>query len=71
MKKKYNIWHIEGYAGWSDYDGPSDCNYSDDWVLDAHFKKESVINMFYNLHQTSRYVAVHKCEIIKSGEIEY
>jgi len=71
MKKKYNIWHIEGYHGWSDYDGPEDCNYIDDWVLPVYFTKENVINIFYNLYQTSRCAAVHKCEIINSGEIEY
>ena len=21
MEIKYNIWHIDGYAGWDDYDG--------------------------------------------------
>lgn len=29
---EYNVWHIEMYAGWSDCDGPADCNIKRDYV---------------------------------------
>ena len=69
-QKKYNIWHIDGYSGWNDYDGPADCNRHDDYIMDAKFTKSDVIDMWMSIH-SGRSVAIAKCEIIKSGIIEY
>ena len=70
MKKKYNIWHIDAYSGWSDYDGPEDCNIHEDFIMDEHFSKKSVVEMYISL-LGGRSTAIAKCEIIKSGEIDY
>ena len=71
MEIKYNIWHIDGYAGWDDYDGPSDCNIHIDYIIDAKFAKEDVIDMFCNEHKKSRAVAVCKCFLVTNGSITY
>ena len=69
MKKKYNVWHIDAYSGWDDYDGPSDCNIHQDIIMDAHFSKKAVVEM-YSLLLGGRSTVIAKCEIVKSGEIE-
>lgn len=69
MKKKYNIWHIDAYSGWSDYDGPEDCNIHKDIIMDAHFSKDQVVNMYMEL-LSGRSTAISKCTLVKSGEIE-
>lgn len=66
---KYNIWHIDAYSGWSDYDGPCDCNRHEDIIMDASFNKKDVLNM-YSATLTGRSTAIAKCEIIGSGVIE-
>lgn len=68
---KYNIWYLEGYAGWSDYDGPQDVNYREKFVMNASCTKSEVISLFYGRHKNERCRAIHSCEIIKSGEIKY
>lgn len=69
MKKKYNVWHIDAYSGWSDYDGPEDCNIHKDIIMDAHFSKQQVLDMYSSL-LNGRDTAIAKCELVKSGEIE-
>lgn len=69
MKKKFNVWHIDAYSGWSDYDGPSDCNIHEDIIMDAQFLKDQVLDMYSSL-LSGRSTVIVKCEIIKSGEIE-
>lgn len=71
MKLKYNIWHIDGYTGSSDYDGPSDCNHHEDIVMDARYSKKDVVEMWMAVHENAYSVAVSKCEIKRSGVIEY
>ena len=71
MEIKYNIWHIDGYAGRDGYDGPSDCNTHIDYILDAKFTKQDVINMFCNKHKRSRVVVVCKCFFVTNGSITY
>ena len=71
MEIKYNIWHIDGYVGWADYDGPSDCNTHIDYIIDDKFTKEDVIDMFCNEHKKSRVVVVCKCLLITNGSITY
>ena len=66
---KYNIWHIDAYDGWSDYDGPTDCNIHEDVIMDAQFSKKEVLNM-YMATLSGRSNVIHKCEIIGSGVIE-
>ena len=68
--KNYNIWKIDGYCGWNDYDGPADCNRHDEYIMDANFKKQDVIEMWMSINR-GRVVTVAKCEIIASGKIEY
>ena len=67
--KKYNIWHVEMYAGWSDCDGPSDCNIRKDYIFDESFSKRNVISMLESLHTEDRVVEVWKCEKVGSGTI--
>lgn len=69
MKKKFNVWHIDAYSGWSDYEGPSDCNIHKDIIMDASFSKEDVINMYMEL-LSGRSKIISKCTLIKSEEIE-
>ena len=71
MEIKYNIWHIDGYAGWDDYDEPSDCNTHIDYIVDAKFTEQDVINMFYDKHKKSRVVVVCKCFLITNGLVTY
>ena len=69
MKKKYNVWHIDAYSGWSDYDGPEDCNIHKNIVMDTQFTKKEVVEMYRAL-LGGRSTIIAKCELVKSGEIE-
>ena len=68
--KTYNLWHIEAYAGWNDYDGPEDCNFRKDVVLDKMFTKQNVIDMWCALHKDARVVAVSKVYLVEEQEPE-
>ena len=63
---KYNIWHIEMYAGWSDCDGPADCNIIKDFIFDASFLKKDVMNMMTVKYNNERCVEIWKCELVES-----
>ena len=57
--KKYmhftvNFWHITGYAGWDDYDGPSDDNVDEVIVISSIFTKDDVISLFKRKYNGSR-----------------
>ena len=69
MASGYNIWHIDAYSGWQDYDGPADCNYHKDVIMDSSFSKEDVMDMWMSLHRYGVAV-IAKCELIKKVEIE-
>lgn len=73
MKKKYNIWHIEGYVGRNDYDEPKDCNRHEDIIFDDRYLKKGVINMWTRVQEGKGYreIVVHSCEIVASGEVDY
>ena len=64
---KYKIWHIDAYSGWSDYEGPQDCNIHKDIVMDACFTKQQVIDMYVSLLE-GRSIAIAKCECISQGD---
>ena len=66
---KYKVWHIDAYAGWYDYDGPSDCNIHKDIVMDACFKKDQVSSMFSS-NLDARTVVIENCVCIGQGECE-
>ena len=68
MKNKYNIWHIDAYSGWSDYDDPKQCNIHRDIIMDSTFSKEDVVEMFSSL-LTGRSTAIENCEIVEAVEI--
>ena len=70
MKKTCNIWHIDAYRGYSDYDGPDDCNVHKDLIMDASFSKEDVVSVWMHLNSDARCTAVAKCELVGKGEIE-
>ena len=62
MEIKYNIWHIDGYVGWDDYDGPSDCNTHIDYIIGAKFTKEDVIDTFCNENKNiERWLSANVC----------
>jgi len=65
---RYNIWHIELYHGWSDYDGPNDCNVNKDIIMDADFSKDQVMDMLVGLYSEDRNVAINKCELVKGNQ---
>lgn len=67
--KQFKIWHIDAYSGWSDYDGPGDCNIHKDIIMDASFTKKQVVNMYMSL-LNGRETAIAKCECIGEGEID-
>lgn len=67
MAKAYNIWHLDAYYGWDDYDGPMDCNYHNDIIMDKRFSKEDVITAWMAIHSESRVTAVSKCTLVKEG----
>lgn len=71
MEIKYDIWHIDEYVGWDDYDDPRNCNTHIDYILDAKVTKQDVINMFCDKHKKSRVVVVYKCFLITDGSITY
>lgn len=70
-KIEYRIWHIDAYAGWDDYDNSSDCNIHIDYMVNASFTRQDVINMFCNKYNNSRLVVVCKCFLITDGSITY
>ena len=70
-KIEYRIWHIDAYAGWDDYDNSSDCNMHIDYMVNASFTKQDVIDMFCNKYNNSRVVVVCKCFLITDGSITY
>lgn len=61
---EYNIWHIEMYVGWSDCDGPEDCNIKRDYIFDASFSKQDVINMITSKYNKERCLEIWKCILI-------
>ena len=42
-----------------------------DYIVDAKFTEQDVINMFYDKHKKSRVVVVCKCFLITDGSITY
>ena len=68
--KGYNVWHIDAYAGWNDYDGPEDCNFRKDVIFDKMFSKQDVIDMWCALHKNAREVAVAKVYLVEDTTIE-
>ena len=65
---KYNIWRVELYHGWSDCDGPEDCNVKNDFLFDSRFSKEQVEDMLVTLYQDDRTVEIWKCELVKRDQ---
>ena len=68
--KQFKVWHIDAYSGWSDYDGPGDCNIHKDIIMDATFSKKQVVDMFIST-LNGRSVTVAKCECIDDGDVNY
>ena len=66
---KYNIWYVELYHGWSDYDGPEDCNFKKKVIMNDSFTKEQVEDMLTALYHDDRVVVIHKCELVKSDRL--
>ena len=50
---------------------PSDCNIHIDYIVDAKFTKEDVIDMFCNENKKHRVVVVCKCFLITNGSVTY
>lgn len=66
---KYNIWHVEMYHGASDYDDSKDCNIKKNFIMDASFTREEVMDMLVGLYQEDRVVEIVKCDLIKSDRL--
>lgn len=58
------LWHITGYIGNSDWDGPEDNNIDEYIVFDKRFSKEEVVN--FMLHYFKKYRVIY----IKAEENE-
>jgi hypothetical protein len=71
MELKYKIWHIDGYAGNNEYDGPSDYNIHKDFILNDTYTKEDVIEMFCNQYKNKREIVVGKCFLVANGAVTY
>lgn len=56
------------YHGWSDCDGPEDCNVKDDFIFDARFNRQEVMDMMVSMHDSDRRVEIWKCECISTDE---
>lgn len=69
MEKKYNIWHIDAYAGFSDCDGPNDCNIHEDIIFDAKFSRSDIMSMLTGLYGENRVFEVWKCQKVDSDTI--
>lgn len=65
---KYNIWHIELYHGWSDYDGLNDINVNKDIIMDADFSRDQVMDMLVGLYSEDRNVEIKECELVKGNQ---
>lgn len=50
-------WHITGYAGWDDYDGPSDDNIDDIIVTSDFFNKDDIITVYQQKYKFNRCTA--------------
>ena len=50
-------WHITGYAGWDDYDGPSDDNIDDIIVTSYFFNKDDIITVYQQKYKFIRCTA--------------
>jgi len=59
-----NRWKIEGYAGWSDYDGPQDNNINREIEVDSFLTKEDIEYAFRNHYSRHRVVSI-KATLIK------
>ena len=55
---KVVIWHITGYKGFSDYDGPSDNNIDMHIAMDVMFSKEDVETMLFKRYEKNRTVVL-------------
>lgn len=71
MELKYNVWHIDGYVGNNECDGPNDFNVHKDYIVNSEYKKEQVISMFNDLYKGYREIIVGKCRLISNGAITY
>lgn len=59
-----NVWEIEGYVGYNDYDNPNDYNVREEMYAGTSITKENIIEIFCNKYKKYRTVVVGKCEII-------
>ena len=64
---KIVIWHITGYKGFDDYDGPSDNNINVHIAMDAKFSKKHVEKMLLKLYEKYRTVVL---SVEKEKEME-
>lgn len=69
MKVKINIWHFQGYSGWSDYDGPQDINIDMHIGVDSRFNCDAVIALV-GMRYNNRIFTCVKCDLETSFEKE-
>lgn len=64
---EYNIWHIEMYAGLLECARKVDCNIKRDYIFDASFTEQDVINMMLSKYKKERCVEIWMCEVVESN----
>lgn len=58
------IWHITGYIGFNDWDGPEDNNFSKNIIFDERFSKNIIIDfMTYYFSKKYRVVVINAEEV--------
>lgn len=62
---KVNIWNIEGYKGFDDYDGVDDNNFSFKVAMDSRFTQEEIEEIFLN-----RYAKKYRNVSLKATLVE-
>jgi hypothetical protein len=57
------------YHGDSDFDWSKDCNVKKNFIFDASFNKEQVMDMLVSLYNDDRVVEIEECECVKSDRL--
>ena len=75
MEIKYNIWHIDAYTGYDDFQRdvyfPTRLNHHIDFIANATVTKQDIHDMFCEKYRGNRVIVIDKCYIVASGVITY
>ena len=73
MEIKYNIWHIDAYTGYDDFQRnvyfPTRLNHHIDFIANATLTKWDIYEMFRDRHRGNKVIVIDKCYIVASGVV--